>query len=100
MGGLFGGLLDLVNVMGGGILYLLIGSKAWKDSKEGRFFRLASGTIGLGLILGVSFYLFVLKRDVDTAEDVVGKVLFSTVFASIACAIFIAVIESVRRKLE
>lgn len=56
MGGLFGGFLSLVNAAGGGILYLLIGSKAWNETEGGRHYRLSAGSIAIGLIIGAILY--------------------------------------------
>jgi hypothetical protein len=54
MGGLFGGLLRLLETLGWGVLYLLIGSKASDKIRRGACLTAGGLTAGLpvGLILG------------------------------------------------
>jgi hypothetical protein len=55
MGGLFGGLLVIVDVIGGVILTILIGGKsAWKE--DAVFFRLLFGSYIIGSITGFVIY--------------------------------------------
>ena len=64
MSGLFGGYLYLVELVGGFVLYILIGGKAWKKSDDGRFFRLALGALSIGGVLGAILgWTIVAKHD-------------------------------------
>ena len=56
MGGVFGGLLDVVHKVGGGLLFLLIGSSAFK--KEARNFSLFLGGVIIGGVIAAVVYYF------------------------------------------
>ena len=59
MGGLFGGLLGLFNFIGGGVLYALIGTEAWRDGEKARWARVLLGGVVLGLMAGlISFCVY------------------------------------------
>lgn len=51
MSGLFGGYLELVNLTGKGVLFLLIGGKAFVP--KARTARLVFGSLIMGIVLGV-----------------------------------------------
>ena len=48
MGGLAGGMLGLIEIIGGAILFPLIGSKAREESRGGRWTRIHFGGAFLG----------------------------------------------------
>lgn len=87
MGGMFGGILSLVNAIGGCILYVLIGSIAWKDKKDARDFRIGMGGFALGTIVGAVVYMWVLdNRDnklPNLVVAVVGGLIGFMVLASL-----------------
>jgi hypothetical protein len=53
MGGLFGGLLGLVHAVGYGLLYVLIGSAAERDTGEARWTKVILGSVSVGLVFGL-----------------------------------------------
>jgi hypothetical protein len=58
MGGIFGGLLEAINMLGGGILYVLIGSNAWRVGQLARWCRLAAAAYLIGIVGGIVAYQF------------------------------------------
>src|SRR6266849_6194306 len=52
MSGLFGGLLNLIDPLGGYVLHVLIGPKAWKEGKGARMARLIFGGAFAGTVIG------------------------------------------------
>lgn len=52
MGGIFGKLLFLINLIGEAVLVILIGKRAWSKNSEERFFRLLFGGYLVGAYLG------------------------------------------------
>lgn len=56
MTGLFRGLLEIVNLLGGTVLFILVGSKAWAKSRTGRNFRLTFGGLVIGIVAAVVTY--------------------------------------------
>ncbi len=69
MGGLFGGLLGLVNLVGGLILYLLIGAKAWRENEKGRDARRRTGAIFIAIPLGFILYVFLSSVDYFSHDE-------------------------------
>jgi|ERR1051325_3119026 TRAP-type uncharacterized transport system fused permease subunit len=64
MGGLLGGILWLVNIIGGGVLYILVGMAAWRDTSKARWIRVLLGGWVLGLVVGlISFYIWYSYRE-------------------------------------
>lgn len=57
MGGILGGLLGVVELIGGAITWLLVGQDAWRDSGWSVFVRSAIGTAFLSLFFGVVIYV-------------------------------------------
>ena len=56
MTGLFGGILAIVEFIGGCILFVLIGGRAWKADQTARGYRLnIGGTLG-GFLIGFLVY--------------------------------------------
>ena len=51
MYGILGGLLELVNLLGGIVLWILIGAPAWKKNRTARWSRVLIGSIPTGLLL-------------------------------------------------
>ena len=93
MSGLFGGYLGLVNVIGGGILYLLIGAKA--HDPRARVPRLLFGSLVVGLTIGLLAPLTMFEsRDL-------GLALIACSFLGVlASAILTGVLEWIRYHLE
>jgi hypothetical protein len=99
MGGLFGGLLGIVNVIGGSILTLLIGSKAWTESEDGRFFRLGVGVLFIGPMIGVASYLFVFRYS-PSFSGVADGLLFCCFIATVVFGGLTLALEWIRQQLE
>jgi beta-lactamase regulating signal transducer with metallopeptidase domain len=58
MSGLFGGILEAVNFVGGVVLNILVGDIAWKETDAARRYRLWVGVFVVGIVLAlVSFPL-------------------------------------------
>ena len=55
MKGLFGGILGLINLLGGAILTVLIGGLAWRN--RARWARIVIGAFLLGVVVGGVVYL-------------------------------------------
>lgn len=49
MTGLLGGILFLVNIIGGSLLFLLIGRIAWKDSEGATWVRIITGSLVISI---------------------------------------------------
>ena|SRR5918912_1651197 len=98
MGGLFGGLLGLFSVIGGGLLYLLIGKAAWKDNQTASWWRVILGGIIVGLILGficVEIIISNLQYDVPWFAFIPYTILGAFVIGIIA-----ACLEGIRLSIE
>lgn len=53
MGGVFGGLLRIYSFLGGCLIYLLIGRRAWTDSVGAYWWRLSIGSLSIGILVGI-----------------------------------------------
>jgi hypothetical protein len=62
MGGVFGGLLALIEVIGGASLYILFGARAWKTDRE--MPRLVAGAIVVGIAISLFLYLVPLTAEI------------------------------------
>lgn len=111
MGGVFGGMLSLIEPVGGVVLYFLIGEKAWKDSGGGRFARLAFGAIFIGMFLGAMIgatvgmvlSLFAPAHEAGIPLTVVSMLTVGFVgwlVGLIGLPLFVFVLEMIRRALE
>lgn len=64
MGGVFGGVLAVNQELGGLLLFLLIGSKAWKATNNGEHLRSLFRGAALGLLIGIAICIFAMtERD-------------------------------------
>lgn len=63
----FEGLLQGLRKIGGGVLWLLIGSKAWRASEKVQNLRLGFGSLIVGLSIGVGLYYWCLNQREDRA---------------------------------
>ena len=94
MGGAFKGILEVVNVAGGAVLFLLIGRRAWSKSRFGRNVRLGIGSLSIGLIVG-TIAIFVIQP--QPGDETAPKVFCC---APIGLLILVIVIEGIRSVLE
>ena len=58
MSGIFGGFLSIIDSIGGGILYILIGSAASNLGAVTRLVRLVFGAVIFGAIVSLGIYLY------------------------------------------
>jgi hypothetical protein len=91
--------IGLLNLLGGLILTIVLGSKAWKQTAEGRRYRLCAGSLVAGVIVGYFFYAVwptVLSSLVDPAAR--GWIAFTAIpIVLLACTFYL---ESLRVKLD
>jgi hypothetical protein len=99
MGDLFGGFLSIFNVVGGGILYLLIGSKAQKENESGRHYRLSAGSISIGLILGVIIYFMFFENVYGVHRRDYVALILCLACSSIALLVVVRFLESIRKDI-
>ena len=59
MGGIFGGLLAVVQVVGGCLIYVLVGRKAWGTSEDANGLRALFGGVIIGVLVGAVIQLYV-----------------------------------------
>jgi hypothetical protein len=101
MGGLFGGFLSLINVVGGHILHVLIGSPAWKDKKKARQARLTAGTTALGsIVAGTAGSIWFLAIVLNDDWNVWYINLLVPICAGVAFAVFVLALEEVRELID
>ncbi len=77
MSGLFGGLLSAIDFLGGIILFLLIGKKAWVTKYPARGIRLFIASIAIGIILSTLIYFF------DSSVDLIPVMVASVIVVSV-----------------
>lgn len=100
MGGLFGGILGLINIIGGGILYALLGSPAWRPTSRGRWVRVLFGGATLGVVTYALFYYFVVRGSNNLSSDDMNF-FFACFLAIFGVFVAIAVgLERLRRSLS
>jgi hypothetical protein len=100
MGGVFGGLLGLINAVGGAVLYVLLGSKAWRESEQGRKERRNMGSLVFGLALGSGFYFFKKTELLDKPENYGMKPLIGFVVIPFLIMVLVVAIEAVGESLD
>jgi hypothetical protein len=107
MGGILGGLLGLVEPLGGYFLSLLIGGQAaWKESGGGKVARLTFGGMLGGIIIGgiIGGFLFLLspaEASDTTPTPGIGLSVFLGAFLGFWVFPFVvAILEAIRRALE
>ena len=101
MYGILGGLLEVVNILGGIVLWCLIGQPAWKKNTTARWSRILVGSIPSGFILGVVgapllYYFLPVDLLEDTPPLIWAIIGFST------CGVFVvallaSILEGLRR---
>ena len=98
MGGLFGGLLRLLETLGWVVLYVLIGSKASDETKRGACLTVGGLTVGLpvGLILGI---LAAQSLSHPTPGDYPAVVIMVTTGGAIGGVAITWGLEFIRREL-
>lgn len=67
MYGMGGGLLGLVQALGGLLLFLLIGTRAWKKTLGAQLLRVLFGGSIIGFLLGIGLNRFILSKTSDTS---------------------------------
>lgn len=95
MSGLFGGILEFVNILGGVILYLLIGKKAWKHSNTTRYARLNFGGIFVGFVLATTLYF---NGDLDIFKK--HEVFVPIVLIPFFVLVSVLCLEILRKKID
>lgn len=90
----FGGILGFFNVIGGCVLYILVGSKAWGKTYKSRWWRVVFGGAVLGFIVGTIIYL--------TLEDLERNRLGALIFMGLplittSCAIALEALQQVMK---
>lgn len=100
MGGIFGGVIELVNLLGGCFLYVLIGKKAWKETNSVRAYRIFFGGLICGAVLGPVFYFMLLPTGFVVLADQEQALAFCFLlvpFVTIVCAF---ALEGIRKHLD
>ena len=96
MSGVLGGLLGLINIVGGAVLFILVGNKAWGKSDTARWLRLIFGGVSSGYGIGTTLFLNVSVDQYST--DWRPGVCFALIpFLSVMC---ILGLEGLRRVLK
>jgi Na+/H+ antiporter NhaA len=97
MEGIFGGVLELANALGGCLLWLLIGRAGWRPSRSARWARIVAGGLPCGI--GLTFAYFVLVVYNKGTYDVAGIIVFCFIVSSIVSLAGVA-LESIRQRIE
>jgi len=87
MGGIFGGLLTIIQFLGGCFLFLLVGKKAWRDTDNGDVSRTMFGGLVFGALIAATLHLFVFPEwELLTAiiVGVIGGVIFTAVLRGLS----------------
>lgn len=90
-------MLRLVNAIGGGVLWILIGAKAYVDNETGRNYRLGAGALIVGWAIGFCVYYFVWNKFPDAS--VTKKRVTSFLVIPIAIVLFTFLLENVSKSL-
>jgi|GEM_PF-4738971 len=59
MVGIFGGLLAVIQFVGGCLIYVLVGPKAWGTTEDAKGLRALFGGVIIGVLIGVAIQPFV-----------------------------------------
>src|SRR4051794_40932053 len=86
MGGIFGGILSLIAFLGGCVLFVLVGSRAWSPTTIGRWLRLLAGGATCGGAVAIFLWVF-------DALFRVGASAFTAVPTAIAFTVALEVIR-------
>lgn len=102
MGGIFGGFLEAMNVIGGGLLYLLVGSAAWRETGRARWYRVNTGSVIVGLAFGFIGYLLFFPGGDDRMSIHDRTVLFFALFFGLPGVFFLlsVIFETIRRAVS
>lgn len=92
LSGSLGGVLGVVNIIGGLLLFLLVGKVAWRKTSGGRAARIFAGALVLGAGAGWSWF----KVNLFESDDI-GEI---AVVVGVFTAIGLGLLEGLRRELE
>lgn len=91
-------IVGLIEGLGGVILMLVLGIQAWAQTELGRKYRLFTGSLAVGVILGVLCYT-VFPRLLSFLDDPSAKAWMAFAGLPILLLAFTFFLESVRTKL-
>jgi hypothetical protein len=112
MGGMFGGLLGLLNLLGGGVLFLLIGTPALEPNNQvARWWRLIIGSLIIGPILGCVIFriIYTPSTNIEYIGGQRTEVVYpipatlyipASIFGAIGLAFLVLVLEFIRQGIE
>jgi hypothetical protein len=100
MGGFFGGFLGLINAVGGGVLQVLIGLKAWNDNASGRHYRVVAGSIASGLVIGGILYVWLLEALFDDPFGGILNLLICFVGVPLVFLLIAGALEDVTNEID
>ena len=94
MSGILGCLLETVNVLGGVILWALIGKPAWRPTSAARWARVLAGSVPCGIAFMIVWIIFAVRY-----YEVSGLILATPIFIFFA-AVPISILEIIRRAID
>jgi hypothetical protein len=97
MSGLLGGLLKLIHLIGGTVLFVLIGRKAWRDSDNGYALRSVAGIVIVAVGIGFILYGFIVP---DKPTDPPARPTISFCIAPVVVGLFLALLEFINSKFD
>src|SRR5947209_188144 len=100
MDGPSGGLLWFVNIVGGIVLYVLMGSAARKESNDAKYARLITGGLVLGVIAGVLVYLWLPYYVYADRPDENTRRLVSYLATPAVLVVLVLILERIRARLN
>jgi|CXWL01.1.fsa_nt_gi high-affinity Fe2+/Pb2+ permease len=105
MGGIFGGFLGIVDSVGGGFLYILVGESASRPGLGARLMRLLFGASFSGIIISVVMYVMSpersLQKPVSEIFSIINDYMVPSIFIPpMAILAVTAVLELFRVGLE
>ena len=102
MYGILGGLLELVNISGGIVLWCLIGEPAWRINKTARWARILIGSIPSGIILAIIATLLIqgLISESFVETNVIATFVIASLCGIVAVALLATFLEVLRKSIE
>ena len=100
MGGKSGGLLWLADKIGGIVLYILIGARAFVENDRATWIRLCFGSCVLGLISGLILLIIYWLRPFPLGEDKTSRYLIVFLAVPALFLVLIYILESIKKSLE
>ena len=105
MNGIFGGFLAIVDSIGGGFLYILIGEAASRSGAGARLVRLVLGALLFGAIVSIAIYMFspemALQKLAYQNTGIINDGAFATIFLPpVASLVLTAALELFRFGIE